>query len=104
MATWTLRFFSAGWGTEMTPEQHEAVCDAHLMWGLQSASGYLSNAAVYVGMAREAPHWMEEAKRSIERAKKQIAEFEADLAANIADPEGAMEARRISRSQPAEAA
>lgn len=84
----------------MTPKQHEAVNDAHLMWSLQSAAQHLTGAAIYVGMLREDPHWLEQARREIEHARKQIAEFEAELAASIADPEAAMDERATKRRQP----
>lgn len=84
----------------MTPKQHEAVNDAHLMWALLSAAQHLSSAAVYVGMTFEAPHWMKQALREIEHARTQIAEFEAELAASLADPEAAMDERATKRRQP----
>lgn len=87
----------------MTPQQHEAVNDGHLMWSLQSAAQYLINAAIYVGMTREAPHWMEQALKSIECAKKGLAEFEAELAASLADPEDVLKTRAAERAQPAAA-
>lgn len=87
----------------MTPKQHEAVNDAHLMWALLSAAQHLSSAAVYVGMTFEAPHWLGQARREIEHARKRIAEFDAELAASLADPEGALDERATKRRQPAAA-
>lgn len=82
----------------MTPEQHEAVSDAHLMWTLQSAAQYLTSAAIYVGMAREAPHWMSEVRRSIGHAKQQLSDFETELAEALERPAAFMRAKAEQRT------
>lgn len=79
------------------PKQLEAVNDAHLMWSLQSAAQHLTGAAIYMGMAREGSHWIEDARRELAHAKDGIAKFEAELEANIADPEGSLKARAVVR-------
>ena len=60
--------------------------DAHLQVALNTAASHLQEAAIYAGMAHENLHWLDATRKSIAYAREKLEQFEAELAAVLAEP------------------